>query len=67
MVLSLTVDGHRGVKTARSYPLLTLESSFSARFCLYRIEVFYPFEQKNPEQDVNRHNKGIASTLIPSA
>ena len=37
MVLSLTLDERGGVKTARSYPLLALESSFSARFSVYRI------------------------------
>ena len=66
MVLSLTLDGRGGVKTARSYPLLALESSFSARFSSYRFKVFCPFRQKNSEPDLNRQNTDIVSTAAAS-
>ena len=67
MVLSLTLEGRGGVKTARSYPLLALESSFSARFSLYRTKALYPIGPMHVEQDVNTKRTGITRFVITRA
>jgi hypothetical protein len=64
MVLSLTLEGRGGVKTARSYPLLALESSFSTGFSLYRIKGVFSYTVHTTHHALSLRLTGLGKTMI---